>query len=105
MTSEHTTEDAIGKCSNLKLYRGNNENTFKLFYAADSDFIGSISEYNGNEIRYGLDRDRIKETYTPKNSGPGHIDTLEVEIDLENIVPCLSLGKAGVALGFDRAGA
>lgn len=80
------SQDAIGKCSNLKLYKGNNENTFTLFYASDSDYVGMSSEYNGTEIPKGLDPKRLSDTYTPDNISPGHIDTLEVDIDLENIV-------------------
>ena len=78
--------DAIGYCKNLKLYKGNSKNTFSLFHVIDSDMPRCYSEYTGSEIINGLDPNRINATYTPGNNSTGHIDTLEVEIDLNNIV-------------------
>lgn len=78
--------DTIGICQELKLYKGNLDETFSLYHIIDSDMMGMYSEYHGTEIAKGLDPKRKKETYTPDNSSAGHIDTLEVPVNLENIV-------------------
>ena len=79
-------QNVKGACKNLKLYKGNNNNTFTLFYAAATDFIGMYSEYSGTEIPKGLDGTRTDDTYTPNNATISLIDTREVEIELQYIV-------------------
>lgn len=88
-TPVHTSvsgTDIIGICQDLKLYKGDTNETFSLYHIIDSDMMGMYSEYNGTEIINGLDPGRKKSTYTPGNSSAGHVDTLEVPVDLENIV-------------------
>ena len=77
--------DTIGICRDLKLYKGDSNNTFSLYHVIDSDMMGMYSEYNGTEIVNGLDPNKQRSTYTPGNSSAGHVDTLVVPIDLENI--------------------